>query len=149
MIPATDPYIQVQNKNAVYRFLPMRRHTAEEVLGIRKTCGMTQAAFARMMGVSRKTIESWEQGVNTPGSAAARLLDLIEYDHGFASMFEGKPLTEYDYDTGKAKSVRTKTGLPRELFSLAIGVTETTAARWEQGRSRPNGPASRPLDLVG
>ena len=146
MIPTTEPYIQVMNKKTVYRFLPMRRYFAEEVKHIRQTCGMTQRTFADVFGISVKTLEAWEQGINTPGSAAARLLDLIGYDDGFATTVAKQPLKEYNGQTVKA--VRKTLGLPRELFALAIGVSETACGSWEQNKSTPNGPASRLLWLL-
>ena len=71
--------------------------------------------------ISVKTLEAWEQGINTPGSAAARLLDLIGYDYGFAATIARQPLQEYD--GAMVKAIRKKLGLPRELFALAIGVS--------------------------
>ena len=146
MIPTTEPYIQVKNKKTVYRFLPMSRYSADEVKHIRQSCDMTQRAFADVFGISVKTLEAWEQGINTPGSAAARLLDLIGYDYGFAATIARQPLQEYD--GAMVKAIRKKLGLPRELFALAIGVSENTCGSWEQNRSTPNGPASRLLWLL-
>ena len=145
IIPSQEPYIEVQNKKVVYHFLPMRRYTADEVKSIRQTCRMTQHQFSELFGISVKTLESWEQGINTPGSAAARLLDILNYDYGFASVFCDQ---ECVYEKDDVKAVRAKTGLPRELFALVLGVSENACGSWEQGRSKPNGPASRLLWLV-
>ena len=146
MIPNIEPYIQVMNKKTIYRFLPMRRYSADEVKHTRQTCDMTQRAFADVFGISVKTLEAWEQGINTPGSAAARLLDLIGYDYGFATTVAKQPLKEYNGQMVKA--IRKTLGLPRELFALAIGVSETACGSWEQNKSTPNGPASRLLNLL-
>ena len=146
MIPTTEPYIQVMNKKTVYRFLPMSRYSADEIKHIRRSCGLTQRAFADLFGISVKTLEAWEQGINTPGSAAARMLDLLRYDYGFAATIARQPLKEYD--GAMVKAVRSNLGLPRELFALAIGVSETACGSWEQNRSTPNGPASRLLWLL-
>ena len=124
----------------------MRRYSADEVKHIRQVCDMTQRRFADLFGISVKTLEAWEQGINTPGSAAARLLDLIGYDYGFATTVAQQPLKEYDGEAVKA--IRKKLGLPRELFALAIGGSETACGSWEQDRSTPNGPASRLLWLL-
>lgn len=72
MIPSAEPYIRVYNKNSFYAFLPMRRYGADEIKLIRQSCSMNQKHFADLLGVSVKTLEAWEQGINTPGSAAAR-----------------------------------------------------------------------------
>ena len=146
MIKAREPYIRVRNKKNVYRFLPMHRYTAEEVKEIRKGCDMTQAVFGEMMSVSIKTLEAWEQGLNTPGSAAARLLDLLTHDYAFASEIESHPVVAYN--GARVKEIRALYALPRELFAIAVGVSLNTVGSWEQDRSIPNGPASRILYLL-
>ena len=131
MIESGEPYIRIMNKRTAYRFLPARRYLPGEVREVRRSCGMTQKGFAELMGVSVKTLEAWEQGANTPGSAAARLLDLLGDDSGLAAEVAGEPLKEYD---GRAvREIRKALGLPRELFALAAGVSETACASWEQG----------------
>ena len=45
---------------------------------LRMSFGMSQALFADYLGVSKKAIEKWEQGVNKINSPVARLLFLIE-----------------------------------------------------------------------
>ena len=113
---------------------------------IRNSCRLTRKAFADLLGVSFKTVESWELGINTPGSAAARLLDILGYDCEYAMSIGAYPLQRYD--GSKVKKLRVKLGLSRELFALAIGVSENAAASWEQNRTVPNGPASRIMDLL-
>ena len=39
---------------------------------------MTQRVFANYMGVSPKTVEAWESGINHPVGPACRLLSLLE-----------------------------------------------------------------------
>ena len=43
---------------------------ADELTEIRLGSGMSQAVFARMLSVSTKTVQSWEQGVRKPSQAA-------------------------------------------------------------------------------
>lgn len=45
---------------------------------IRDTMNMSQSFFARLLGVSKKTIEKWEQGYNPIKGTSSRLLYLIE-----------------------------------------------------------------------
>jgi putative transcriptional regulator len=61
--------------------------SAEEIKGIRKELGMTQGAFATVIGVSRKTVESWEIGRYTPDGAARRLISVMQKDHGFPERY--------------------------------------------------------------
>ncbi len=57
---------------------PPRVYGAEDIKAIRRSFQMSQSAFSRLLSVSKKTIEGWEQGVRTPSGSAARLLQFIE-----------------------------------------------------------------------
>src|SRR5947209_3223690 len=50
---------------------------AEELAGLRRDGGMSQAVFARVLNVSAKTVQSWEQGSRKPSQAALRLIQLF------------------------------------------------------------------------
>ena len=43
----------------------------------RESLGMTQKAFANVLGVSKRTVEAWETGRNTPSPTAKNLIYLI------------------------------------------------------------------------
>ncbi|ASM78585.1 XRE family transcriptional regulator [Vitreoscilla filiformis] len=47
-----------------------------ELMAARASSGLSQAAFAQALGVSRRTLENWEQGRVQPTGAARRLLQL-------------------------------------------------------------------------
>lgn len=47
-----------------------------ELMAARAACGLSQAEFARALGVSKRTLENWEQGRVEPTGAARRLLRL-------------------------------------------------------------------------
>ncbi|MDB5320850.1 MAG: higA-2 [Phycisphaerales bacterium] len=47
------------------------------VRAIRKRLGVSQAIFARLLGVSHVLVRSWERGARTPAAIARRLLDVI------------------------------------------------------------------------
>ena len=59
-----------------------RVHIPEEinVSAIRATLGLSQSAFAMSIGVSKRTIENWEQGRRVPQGPARVLLTLIGKD---------------------------------------------------------------------
>lgn len=61
-------------------FAPPRAYEAQEIKEIRSSLGMTQAAFALFMGVSKKTVEAWEAGYNMPNGPSLRLLSMVEQD---------------------------------------------------------------------
>ena len=51
------------------------------VFAIRSSLSMTQKDFAEILGVSRRTVEAWESGKNTPTPTARKLMFLIQQDH--------------------------------------------------------------------
>jgi putative transcriptional regulator len=53
---------------------------AKELTKLRLKSGMSQAIFARMLNVSTKTIQSWEQGQRKPSQAALRLIQVFRHD---------------------------------------------------------------------
>ncbi len=53
------------------------RFAAAEVHELRNRLGLSQALFARLLGVSGKLVQAWEAGTRTPSSMACRLLDAI------------------------------------------------------------------------
>lgn len=48
------------------------------IVRARLESGLTQAQFATLMGVSKRTLEQWEQGRRTPSGAAKTLLRVAE-----------------------------------------------------------------------
>jgi putative transcriptional regulator len=45
---------------------------------VRERLGLTQEAFARLLCVSVKTLQNWEQGRREPNGAAMRLLQVAD-----------------------------------------------------------------------
>jgi len=52
----------------------------EDIAAIRKRTGLSQAAFARQIGVSVATLRNWEQGRRRPDGPARVLLALVARD---------------------------------------------------------------------
>jgi len=59
---------------------PLCNYTASEIKEIRVKHNMTQRLFAEALGVSTKTVESWEAGINKPSGIASRMLDMLKQD---------------------------------------------------------------------
>ena len=57
---------------------PLTHYSKEEIKRIRIKHNLTLKTFAECIGVSRKTVESWERGKNTPSGASIRLFELLE-----------------------------------------------------------------------
>ena len=51
--------------------------SAADIKSLRLQMNLTQKSFAALIGVSVKTIESWEHGSNQPSGAARRLLEIL------------------------------------------------------------------------
>ena len=64
----------------VVTVVPVKEYNASEVKKIRNETGRSQKTFASYLGVSRKTVEAWESGINHPSGAASRLLHMMEMD---------------------------------------------------------------------
>lgn len=53
-----------------------RIETKEDIQSIRHEFGVSQSAFAKLMGVSVNTLQNWEQGRRQPTGAARVLLTI-------------------------------------------------------------------------
>ena len=61
--------------------------SADDIKETRKKLGMTQSVFALIIGVSRKTVESWETGRYMPDGAARRLISILQADPAFPEKY--------------------------------------------------------------
>ena len=64
-------------KTRTLMIAPLHEFTGFEIRQARLNAGMTQKVFAQYMGVSQKTVESWECGRTHPTGPANRLLDIL------------------------------------------------------------------------
>jgi putative transcriptional regulator len=60
------------------KIAPLKTYDKEEIKRIRLSNNLTMKSFGACLGVSPKTVESWEMGINTPSGAASRLLQILE-----------------------------------------------------------------------
>ena len=49
-----------------------------DVMITRQRLGLSQVAFARLLGISPRTIQEWEQGRRSPQGAALSLLRIVQ-----------------------------------------------------------------------
>ena len=61
--------------------------SADEIKDIRRVMGLSQSMFALTIGVSRKTVESWETGRYMPDGAARRLISVLQADPAFPEKY--------------------------------------------------------------
>jgi putative transcriptional regulator len=69
--------ITLKTKRVPIPELPEER-PSKDIVRIRKALGVSQAVFARVLGVARDTEISWEQGRRKPSGPALRLLEIAE-----------------------------------------------------------------------
>ena len=62
------------------RVEPLKEYCKDELKNIRLKNNMTLKTFADCLGVSQKTVESWERGENKPSGSSIRLFQLLEKD---------------------------------------------------------------------
>ena len=55
---------------------------------IRTELDMTQKTFAKILGVSCRTVEAWETGKSTPSPTAKKLIYLIHQDHSLINKLQ-------------------------------------------------------------
>ena len=65
---------------------PPKAYSADDVRRLRVRLNMSQPGFARLLQVSSKTVQSWEQGVRCPRQSSARLLQFIEHPEMLAGL---------------------------------------------------------------
>lgn len=54
---------------------------AGEIKDIRARLGMTQAEFARAVGVTTRAVQTWESGARTPSTPAVKVIEGLARDH--------------------------------------------------------------------
>lgn len=72
---------------AVVRESYVPAYAADDVVRTRRKLNLSQRGLATALGVSPRTVEAWEAGINVPSGAAQRLLYLFECDHSLVERF--------------------------------------------------------------
>lgn len=67
------------------RELPVPEYKASDVVRMRKVLNLSQRGLAGVLGVSPRTVESWEAGKNVPSGAARHLLYLFDCDNSLVN----------------------------------------------------------------
>lgn len=57
---------------------PVKTYDASAIKRIRTSKNLTQNLLAKYIGVSKKTVEAWESGKNTPSGPSSRLLEMLD-----------------------------------------------------------------------
>ena len=65
----------------------------DEIKTIRKTLGVSQSVFAKLLNVSLSAVRQWEQGMRKPSGSTMILLELLQREPG---------ILDYRIDLGAA-----------------------------------------------
>ena len=90
---------------------------AKEVTSLRAKPGMAQAVVARVLNVSTKTVQSWEQGERKPSHAALSMLQLFRERPTFVFEIVGIPAGGRCQAARRAKLVGQARGACRSFHS--------------------------------
>jgi len=71
---------KIRLKTTSIEIQPPLECDATTVKNLRAELRLSQNAFAKVMGVSTKTVEAWESSRNIPSGSSCRLIDMIRND---------------------------------------------------------------------
>lgn len=124
------------------------RITAEQIKDARDRKNMTQEELAREIGVTSRTIGSWERGEVIPRARVAALAEALDIPDA---------PTEYQWSDQSvrtrigalAKQRREELGLSRDAFARRAGLrSKQTVSNFEFARSMPRGQTLRQIEKV-
>lgn len=78
LLSSINEMVAIENGETAVNPENVHRHAIPDVKSIRKSIGMNQAEFAKLIGASSATIQSWELNRRVPSGIALRMLCLIE-----------------------------------------------------------------------
>lgn len=108
------------NKIPALEFKTVNLIESDQVKSLRMMIGVSQRAFARIMGISHKTVEKWESGKNpVTGTAAKLILILNAHPELINIIYEFKPNNSV-YPIQNSKEVGSET------MQFVENVIETT-----------------------
>ena len=57
---------------------PVISYTSAKIKSFRVRLGMSTSVFAKLIGATAKTVQSWESGTRVPGKTVQRFLNVLE-----------------------------------------------------------------------
>lgn len=117
----------------------------ERIKKLRMSLGLTQAEFAKRIGVKRNTVATYELGRHTPIDAIATLI-CREFQvneewlrTGEGEMFIEQQATEDSIEIGnRIKYLRELLKITQQDFAYRIRIKQNTVASYESGRIKPS-----------
>ncbi len=79
------------NKRAargIVRSIDIPEYNARDIVTVRHKLDLTQKGLANVIGVSPRTVEAWEAGVNKPNGSAQRILYLLDNNEHVSALLK-------------------------------------------------------------
>lgn len=73
----------VTKRNHSLSVSDVRKMSAEDIKALRKNLRLSSSVFSQVLGISNKTLEAWEAGVNKPTGPALRLMNMMKSNPDF------------------------------------------------------------------
>jgi len=103
--------------------------------------------YARLLGVSRPTVYSWERGASTPrGNQRVKWKAVSRMSQRQAREVLGLSLIPFSPEALRVERARLQ--FSRTDYGVLVGVHEHTIYQWETGRRRPNRKSTEKLLAV-
>lgn len=101
---------------------------------VRKSLGLNQEDFAKLLGVVRRTISRWENEQNAIKAVMPEQIELL------------RPRQErVEFTPEKIKQIRENLGWTQKEMAKRVGVVAYTIIAWELGRAKPNWKSTQKL----
>jgi DNA-binding transcriptional regulator YiaG len=114
-----------------------KRFSPDDLRAKRQHLGLSQSAYAELIGVSPITIGSWENGRSRP--RAKQIQSLLEVK-GISKAKAWRRLgieAEDHFSGAEIKAERARLELSAADYAELVGVSHLTIYSWEHGRSKP------------
>ena len=129
------------------------RITQARIIKLRNQLGVSQAEFAKLLGISLSTISHWETGKTAPRlEQKIRLAEIRDMSkHELEELFKEKEITVQvektssspatkspaTFDKERLTAFREAHGLSKARLALLLGVSQFSVGRWESGKGEP------------
>ena len=99
---------------------------------LRMSFGMSQALFADYLGVTKKAIEKWEQGVNKINAPVLRLLFLFENNPELLSLMKEIKISNKNFILNRIKTFEADEIINSEKDDSEIEVNFSSKKSWKK-----------------
>ena len=99
---------------------------------LRMSFGMSQALFADYLGVTKKAIEKWEQGVNKINAPVLRLLFLFENNPELLSLMKEIKISNKNFILNRIKTFEADEIINSEKDDVEIEVNFSSKKSWKK-----------------